>query len=63
MQAAMPAVLYYSSIKVFSVHIIKAHKGSWGKAPLIHNLGTRWRRVNLTPLPYYPRERFPVLTV
>jgi hypothetical protein len=61
MQAAMPAILYYSSINVFSVHIIKAYKGSRGKVPLIHNLGTRWRRVNLKP--FYPRERFPVLIV
>jgi len=32
-------------------------------APLILNLGTRWRRVfNLTPRPLYPEERIPVPT-
>ena len=33
---------------------IKAYRGSRGKAPLILNLGTRWRQVvSFTPLPLY----------
>ena len=47
----------------FTVHFIKADRGSRGLAPLILNLGTRWRRmVNFTPRLLYPRERTPVPT-
>jgi hypothetical protein len=36
---------------------MKAYRGSRGTAPLILNLGTRWRWVvNFTPRPLYPRK-------
>ena len=39
------------------------NKGMWGSkhmAPLILNLGTRWRQViNFTPQPLYPKRRMP----
>jgi hypothetical protein len=43
---------------VFCVHAMKLCNGSRGVAPLILNLGTRWRWVvNFTPQPLYPWER------
>lgn len=40
--------------KVVPVLVMKAHKGNRSIAPLIINLGTRWRRVVIvTPLPLY----------
>jgi len=41
--------------KKVPVHAVKAHGGSRDVAPLIHNFGTRWRRVvNLTTRMLYP---------
>jgi hypothetical protein len=41
---------------------MKAHRGSRGIAPLILNLGTKWRwEVNFTPRPLYSQEGTPVL--
>jgi hypothetical protein len=31
------------TIKIFPVHAMKAHRDSRGTAPLILNVGTRWR--------------------
>lgn len=37
---------------------MKAWRGRWGKAPLILNCSTRWRRVvNFMPWPLYPRKK------
>jgi len=39
-------------------HSVKVYRGSRGIAPLICNLGTRWRRVvNFVPLSFHPWER------
>jgi hypothetical protein len=47
--------------KVFAVQIMNAYRGSTGIAPLILNLGTRWKWVvNFTPQPFYPKERTPI---
>jgi hypothetical protein len=44
--------------KVVSVRAMKAHRGSRRVAPLILNLGTKWRwLVILTVRPIYFRER------
>jgi hypothetical protein len=43
-----------------AAHDSKEYMGRGGIAPLILNLGTRWRSVvNLTPQPLYPGERAP----
>ena len=53
----MPFPCRYS----FTVHTIPEHRFSRGIAPLILNLGTRWRWVvNFTPWMLYPQERNPV---
>ena len=46
---------------VVLIHATKAHRGSRGIAPSIHNLGSerRWV-VSFTPLPLYPRKIIPV---
>jgi hypothetical protein len=50
-------VMIHKRIKVFPVHSMKAYKGSGDMAPLILNLGTKWRWiVNFTLLPLYPRK-------
>ena len=47
--------------KVEPVHAVKAYSGSRGIAPLILNLGPRWRTmINVTPRPLYPLERTPL---
>jgi hypothetical protein len=49
--------------KAVPVHAVKAYRGTRGIAPLILNLGTRWRWVvNFTPRPLYPRKINPVRT-
>jgi hypothetical protein len=45
--------------EVFPVQAVKAYGGSRGIAPLILNLGTRWRLDFRLPL-HYPREVTPV---
>jgi hypothetical protein len=43
-------------LTVVPIHAMKAHRGSGGIAPLILDLGTKWRSaVNLTPRPLYSR--------
>jgi hypothetical protein len=43
-------------------HAVKAYRGSRVIAPLILNLGNKWKSVvNFTPWSLYPRERTPVL--
>jgi hypothetical protein len=46
--------------KAVPVHAMKAYRGSSGIAPLVLNLGTRYRVVNLTLWPLYIWERTPV---
>ena len=49
--------------RVAPVHAIKAYRGSRGIAPLILNLGTRWRCVvNFTRRPLYTQQRTPAPT-
>jgi hypothetical protein len=46
---------------MFHVYAMQAYRGSRGVAPLILNLGSRWRWVvNFTPWPLYPWEITPV---
>jgi len=46
--------------KVAPAHDMKAHRGSTGKAPLIHNFSSRRRQVvNITPRSHYRREGTP----
>ena len=46
--------------KVFPAHAMNAHRERRGAAPLIHNLGSRWRwAVNFAPRSLCPRERNP----
>jgi len=56
--------LYYTiklKGEVVHVYAMKACMGRRGIAPLILNLGTRWRWVgNITPRPLYHQERNPV---
>ena len=42
---------------MFVFYSMKVRRGSRGIAPLIFNLGTRWRLVvNITPRPFYRAE-------
>jgi hypothetical protein len=42
---------------VVPVHAMKAYRGRSGIAPVILNLGAKWRWVvNITPRPYYPQK-------
>ena len=44
--------------KIFSVHAVKAYRGSRGIAPLSHNLSTRWRWIGNWKLQsFYPQAR------
>ena len=43
--------------EVFCVHAMKAYRGRRSIAPL--NLDTKWRRVNFTHRPLYPRGKNP----
>ena len=44
---------------VVFVHTIKSHRGSWGTAPLILNLGARRKWVvNFAPRPLYPWKEY-----
>jgi hypothetical protein len=48
---------------VVSVHVTKAHGRSRSIAPLVLNLGTRWRRmVSHTPRPHFPQSGLNVLS-
>jgi len=48
---------------VVSVHVVKAHGRSRSIAPLILNLGTRWRRiVSHTPRPIYSQSGLNILS-
>ena len=39
-------------------HAVKAYRGTRGVAPVILNLGARWKWVfSIAPLPLYPREK------
>ena len=50
-------LLLWGTVSV-QVHATKAYRGSRGAAPLILNLGTRWRwAVNFTSRPIYARVR------
>jgi hypothetical protein len=47
-------------VTLSSVHTMIAYRGSRGTAPLMHNLGTRCRRVvNYTPQLLYPPKKSP----
>jgi hypothetical protein len=49
--------------KVFPVHAMKTYRGRRGTAPLVLNIGTRWRWVvNFMPRPHYPckEPRYPL---
>jgi hypothetical protein len=49
--------------QVVPVRDMKAYKGSRGMAPLIFNIGARWRWVvSITPRPLWPWEGSPVPT-
>jgi len=58
------AVHSSESVKVtLSLHVVQAHGRSRSIAPLIPNLGTRWRRmVGHTPRPLYPQSGLNVLS-
>ena len=49
---------HWRRISVLKVKL-KAYRGSRGTAPLILNLGSRWRASNLTSRPLYPEGKNP----